>query len=122
MKECASSVAPPLAEIIRRSLQTGDVPPDWKDANILPVFKKGRPDDPANYRPISLSSIASKLQGHIVCKAVMDHFDQLHLLCNVQHGFRKERSCETQLSAVIPDIAYSLGLSQQGDVIILNCK
>ena len=50
----------------------------------------------------------------------MDHLDHLHLLSNVQHGFRKERSCETQLSAVIQDIAYSLGLSQQVDAIILD--
>ena len=68
------------------------------------VFKKDRPDDPANYRPISLTSIASKLLEHIVDKAVMDHLDQLHLLSNVQHGFHKERSCETQLSAVIQDL------------------
>ena len=120
MKECASSVASPLAEIFRRSLQTDDVPADWKDANISPVFKKGRPDDPANYRPISLTSITSKLLEHIVHKAVMNHLDQLHLLSNVQHRFCKERSCETQLSAVIQDIAYTLGLSQQVDAIILD--
>ena len=84
------------------------------------MFKKGRPDDPANNRPISLTSIASKLLEHIVHKAVMDHLDHLHLLSNMQHGFRKERSCETQLSAVIQDIAYSVGLSQQVDVIILD--
>ena len=50
----------------------------------------------------------------------MDHLDHLHLLSNVQHGFRKERSYETQLSAVIQHIAYSLGLSQQVDAIILD--
>ena len=98
----------------------GDVPPNWRDANISPVLKKGSPDDPANYRLISLTSIDSKLLEHIVHKAVMDHLDHLHLLSNVQHGFRKERSCETQLSAVIKDIAYSLGLSQQVDAIILD--
>ena len=39
---------------------------------------------------------------------------------NVQHGFHKKLSCETQLSAVIQDNAYSLGLSQQVDAIILD--
>ena len=120
MKECASSIAPPRTEIFRRSLQTGDVPPDWRDAIISPVFNKGGPDDPANYRPISLTSIASKLLEHIVHKAVMDHLDNLHLLSNVQHGFRKECSCETQLSTVIQDNGYSLELSQQVDAIILD--
>ena len=102
------------------------IPPDWWCATrlerrkISPVFKKGRPDDPTNYSPISLTSIASKLVEHIVHKAVMDHLDNLHLLSNVQHGFRKERSCETQLLVVIQEIAYSLGLSQQVDTIILD--
>ena len=83
-------------------------------------FKKSRPDDPANYRPISLTSIASKLLEHIVHKAVVDHLDNLHLLSNVQHDLRKERSCETKLSAVVQDIACLLGLSQQVDAIILD--
>ena len=59
----------------------------------------------------------------------MDHLDHLHLLSeiitvgHVAVRFRKERSCETQLSAVVRDIAYSLGLSQQVDAIILDfCK
>ena len=94
----------------------------WRDTNISPAFKKGRPDDPATYHPLSLTSNASKLLEHIVHKAVMDHLDNLHLLSTVQHGFRKERSCETnyrQSSKTLPthlghclltwDIAYSLG-------------
>ena len=54
--------------------------------------------------------------------AAMDHLNHLHLLSNVQNRFRKDRSCETQLSAVIQDIAYSLGLSQQIDAIILDFR
>ena len=42
------------------------------------------------------------------------------LLSYVQHGFRKQRSCETQLASVIKDLASSIGSSCQIDAIIIN--
>ena len=33
---------------------------DWLSANIIPVFKKGNRSTPANYRPISLTSVTCK--------------------------------------------------------------
>ena len=50
----------------------------------------------------------------------MDHLDSHSLLSNLQHGFRKERSCETQLASVIQDISSAVGSSQQIDAIILD--
>ena len=36
------------------------MPQDWKDANIVPIFKKGSRKECGNYRGISLLSIAGK--------------------------------------------------------------
>ena len=41
--------------------ETEEIPKDWKDAIIVPVFKKGRRKDCGNYRSISLLSIAEKM-------------------------------------------------------------
>ena len=41
-------------------LEIGDYPAEWKSALISPVYKKGCPLDPANYRPIALQSVAIK--------------------------------------------------------------
>ena len=55
--------------------------------------------DPANYRPISLTSILCKLCEHIIHCAIIRHFDENNVLSDAQHGFRQRRSCETQEEA-----------------------
>ena len=61
LKECSSEIAPILAYIYNKSLAQGNVPDDWRQANVAPVFKKGVKYDPANHRPVSLASVARPL-------------------------------------------------------------
>ena len=42
LKECSSEIAPILAYIYNESLAQGNVPDDWRQANVAPVFKKVR--------------------------------------------------------------------------------
>ena len=48
----------------------------------------------------------------------MKHFDLHYILNDAQHGFRKIRSCETQLLATVHDIAKNLVFGDQVDVIL----
>ena len=92
---------PILHVIFMASLQQGAVPKDWRSANAVPVFKKGINRLSAeNYRPISLTSICSKVLEHIIYKHIMAHCEKRNILVDYQHGFRKSRSCETQLITV----------------------
>ena len=59
-----------LADIFKRSLKTGDVAADGHDANIFSVYKKDKLNGLANYRPISLISIASMLMKHIIHNSI----------------------------------------------------
>ncbi|EFO92064.1 hypothetical protein CRE_13098 [Caenorhabditis remanei] len=56
LKKVATSIALPLSLIFNESLKTGAIPSLWKEAIILPLFKKGSRSDASNYRPISLTS------------------------------------------------------------------
>jgi hypothetical protein len=53
LKELVDQVTGPLTKIYNKSLTTGDVPEDWRRANVTPIYKKGMKSDPANYRPVS---------------------------------------------------------------------
>ena len=55
LKEHAATLAPVLQIIFQQSLDTGDVPEDWRQANVTAVFKKGERSQPSNYRPVSLN-------------------------------------------------------------------
>jgi len=57
---------------------------------------------------------------HIVQSQMMDHFDKYSILSDKQHGFRKKRSCETQLILTTTDLAHSLDTRSQTDMIITD--
>ena len=61
LKNCARSLAYPLSILFNLSFVTGLIPPDWKLASVVPVFKKGDKNSVENYRPISLTSLVLHL-------------------------------------------------------------
>ena len=120
LKLCASELTEVLVLLFQASLDQGMVPNDWKNANIVPLFKKGDKSKPENYRPVSLTSITCKLLEHIIHSNVMDHLDKFEILNDIQHGFRQKRSCETQLITTINDFSKSLNHKGQTDAILLD--
>ena len=120
LKILAEEIAPILTLLFQASLDQGTVPLKWKEAHVVPIFKKGDKNKAANYRPISLTSICSKCLEHIVRSNVMDHFDQLKILTDSQHGFRKNRSTVSQLITTTHDLLTSLEKGGVRDVVFLD--
>ena len=120
LRTCAEQVAPLLQQIFQKSLDTGELPLDWQKANVTPMFKTGNRSDPANYRPVSLTSIPCKMHEHIIHTNIMRHLEQYKVLNDEQHGFRRGRSCETQLALSVNDLAKVLDRQSQADVVIMD--
>ena len=61
LKEIVEQISTPLAKLFNLSLEEGIVPSEWKEAKIMPLFKKRSRNKPENYRPVSLTSVVYKL-------------------------------------------------------------
>ncbi|CAH1259285.1 Hypp2230 [Branchiostoma lanceolatum] len=120
LKEPCEELADPLTRIFQKSLQERTVPDDWRHANVAPIFKKGQRYDKANYRPISLTCICSKIMEHIVCSNLMKHAEHHNLFYKLQNGFRPGRSCETQLLESIHEVTTNMQNGLQTDVCVLD--
>jgi hypothetical protein len=66
LNSLASVITPAITTIFQTSLDEGTVPKDWRKATIVPNLKKGDKSKPANYRPVSLTAICSKILEHII--------------------------------------------------------
>ena len=97
LKECAEELAPILTELFEKSMDTGEVPRLWKDANIVPIHKSGSKAQMSNFRPVALTSVVSKVCEKIVCVAIMAFLTRNCLLSQQQHGFVSGRSCQTNI-------------------------
>ena len=120
LKQLAPVISSILTTIYKRFYETGEIPQDWRSADVTPVYKKGKKSDPANYRPISLTSIPCKLLEHIITSAIMKHGKRNDILYDLQHGFRDKRSCESQLLGFIDNVVNATHNGQQSDVVVMD--
>ncbi|CAB4037513.1 Hypothetical predicted protein [Paramuricea clavata] len=122
LKECSNEIAPSLTALFNKSLSLGKVPQEWKEVNVVPVPKRGDIHEISNYRPISLLFLVSKLLEQVV-HIHMSEFVQSSLRIvrsDLEHGFRRKRSCTTQLLRVFHDVGVALDSRKEADMIYLD--
>ena len=120
LTSCKDQLALPLTLFWTESFEQGYIPEVLKTQFITPIFKKGDRTDPANYRPVSITSHVMKTFERVVRKHLVKHLEDNELLSNNQHGFRKKKSCMTQLLSHIEHIYKSLNNDDEVDVIYLD--
>jgi hypothetical protein len=87
LKETSSSFCKPLCILFNRYLQENTYPTCWKNASVMPLFKKGEHDLCSNYRPISLISCIGKVMERIIFKYFYNHLHMNNLIYKYQSGF-----------------------------------
>ncbi|KFQ81679.1 hypothetical protein N335_09552, partial [Phaethon lepturus] len=73
LRELAEELAKPLSIIYQQSWLTGEVPDDWRLADVTVIYKKGWKEDPGNYRPVSLTSVPGKIMEQFILRVLTGH-------------------------------------------------
>ena len=95
VKNLVGGIKMPVVLLFQRSLETGQVLEQRKEANVTAIYKrKGKRCDPGNYRPASLTFQVGNLFERIIRDYLVKFLEE-NKLRDSQHGFRTKRSCLT---------------------------
>ena len=75
-------------------MRSGQVPNEWKIAEVIPLHKSGSTEDNNNFRPISILPAVSKILEKAVHQQQMTYVEGNNLLSENQFGYRSMRSSE----------------------------
>lgn len=82
--------------IFQQSWESRGVLTDWKLANV-PIFKKGRKEDPDSYMPVRLTSTLGKTVEVLILRDVENLLRDNAVIGYSQHGFMRGKFCLTNL-------------------------
>jgi hypothetical protein len=120
LRYCAEALATALVHIFKLSIAMGRVPDKSKIAYITSIFKKGSRSCPANYRPVSLTSILCKVMEGLIREVMMQYLVSNNLLVSQQHGFVPKKACVTDLLETVDNVTSELAIRKPVDLVYLD--
>ena len=101
--ETRNEIVHPLKIIYETSYNSGSLPSDWRTGSIVAVHKTRNKNDPANYRPISLTCVICKIMESIIRDSIIHYFFANRFFSDKQYGFIKGRSITLQLLRIMDE-------------------
>ena len=120
LKELVEYVSGPIALLLNKTMKEGVIPKDWKQAYVIPIYKKGAKSQAENYRPISLTSIVCKLMETFIKQVIMEHLLSNKLISPKQFGFISGRLTTLQLLKYLDQCIEKISDGEVVDSIYLD--
>ena len=92
LKKIIPHILGSLTRCINLSIKEEQFPERLKISKITPIYKKGDPQDPGNYRPINQLSSFSKIFEKTALTQIVEHMQRNEILDKNQFGFRNKHS------------------------------
>nr|CAI5853961.1 unnamed protein product [Callosobruchus analis] len=112
LEEVKEVIIPLLVYLVNKSVETFTFPAVLKLAIVIPVHKKGDPEDIDNYRQISLLSVISKILEKFLYRRISAFASMHSILTTAQHGFQPKKSVETASCSYLDFIYTKLDLGK----------
>ena len=119
-KMTADILAPKLGRIFRRLIAGGSFPRCWRKANITAIPKGAPSPDVAEYRPISITPVLSKVFERLVSGKISRFLETSGLLPAAQFAYRKGLGCCDALLTVSHLLQKSLDAGCESRVVQLD--
>ena len=88
-KECRDIMAPKLTSVFRKLIRKGSFPFEWRSANITPISKGTGSSNPSDFRPISITSVVSKVFEKLIAVRLSKYLERSGFACPNQFAYRK---------------------------------
>ena len=122
LKDGADCIIAPITHIVNISITTETVPSTFKDAKVIPLFKKGSTLDPGNYRPVSILCVLSKILERAAHSQLNDYLVKRDLLFENQSGFRGGYSTDSCLIGLSDFIKSELGKGNLVGMVLIDLQ
>ncbi|KAJ7419856.1 hypothetical protein BTVI_23650 [Pitangus sulphuratus] len=109
------------ADVAAQVTDTGEIPADWKLANIVPVFKKGKKEDHRNYNLfVPGTSVPGKVMEKILLGGIEKHLKNNAVFGRSQHSFMGGKSCLSNLIFFYEKVTHLADQGKPVNVIVLD--
>ena len=120
LKNCASIIAPSVATLFNTTIKTGHLPKQFKKATIAPVFKSGDKHVAANYRPIFLLPIPSKVLEKVIASQLKSYLKEHSLLPVEQFAFRDRHVTEDALVYTVNKLLHAKDVGKATGLVFVD--
>ena len=111
---------PRFSAVFRRLVRLGSFPACWRQANVTPIPKGPPSYSVANYRPISITSVLSKVFGRLVSVRLGRFMESSGVLSTTQFAYRKGLSICDVLLCVSHTLQSALDSGQEARIVQID--
>lgn len=104
LKSVIYNILEPLTYVLNQCILEGVFPTSLKISRIVPIFKKGDPEMPSSYRPISCIPVFAKVFEKILKIQICYYFECYNLFSGCQFGYRSGKSTIQAVDNLIQEL------------------